>query len=165
MKVYLTYGTEDFLSHLKATIQATSLLLENGEDALLLVESDEGNPFQSGYTYEVLNAKGIVTNGTFAVLNHIQVTDEGKSLFEERFSKRAGLVEQEPGFAAIRVLRPQETHPYIVLTLWQSEQAFLDWQTSSAYSEAHKNRGTDKGLPQQLFSGPSYVKQFHVKSN
>ena len=48
-------------------------------------------------------------------------------------------MENEPGFKAIRVLRPLEGDTYVILTLWEEEKAFQDWQQSNSYQEAHKN--------------------------
>ena len=52
------------------------------------------------------------------VLNNIPVTPEGRPLFEARFKNRAGKIENQPGFKALRVLRPKDSDTYIVLTLW-----------------------------------------------
>ena len=35
---------------------------------------------------------------------------------------------------------------YIIVTLWQSRQAFYDWQKSSAYAQTHRKRGTKRGV-------------------
>ncbi|MDM5197709.1 antibiotic biosynthesis monooxygenase [Fictibacillus enclensis] len=164
MKLFITFGTQHYLEKLPEASHEHAILLESGGDAALLAENEETNPFEEGHSYEILNSRGNLKNGSFAVLNHIQVTDEGRALFEERFHQRAGLVEKEPGFAAIRVLRPDKNDPYIILTLWESQSDFINWQQSSAYAEAHKDRGTGGGLPQTLFSGPSYVKQYRVLS-
>ncbi|MED2974053.1 antibiotic biosynthesis monooxygenase [Fictibacillus sp. B-59209] len=164
MKLYITYGTQHYLENLPEASSDHSILLESSGDAALIAELEGENPFQEGHGYEILNARGQLKEGSFAVLNHIQVTEEGKSLFEERFKQRAGLVEQESGFAAIRILRPEENDPYIVMTLWKSQGDFTSWQQSNAYAEAHKNRGTGSGLPQTLFSGPSFVKEYDVVS-
>ncbi|MGG1573127.1 antibiotic biosynthesis monooxygenase family protein [Fictibacillus sp. NRS-1165] len=164
MKLYISYGTQHYLENLPEAALDHSVLLESSGDAVLIAELDGNNPFKEGHAYEILNSRGELKDGSFAVLNHIQVTDEGRSLFEERFKQRAGLVEQEPGFAAIRVLRPEENDPYIVMTLWKSQSDFTSWQQSDAYAEAHKNRGNGQGLPQTLFSGPSFVKEYNVIS-
>ena len=42
-----------------------------------------------------------------------------------------------PGFKALRFLRPQTKHKhYIIVTLWQSRQAFYDWQS---HQHTHKH--------------------------
>lgn len=100
---------------------------------------------------------------SYAVLNNIAVTQEGRPLFENRFKNRAGKVENEPGFQAIRVLRPLEGDTYVILTLWEEEKAFQDWQQSNSYQEAHKKRGTSAGIDTtSIFSRPSYVTAYYA---
>lgn len=56
-----------------------------------------------------------------------------------------------PGFKALRFLRPQAKHKhYIIVTLWQSRQAFYDWQKSSAYAQTHCKRGTKRGVDNMI---------------
>lgn len=55
-------------------------------------------------------------------------------------------IEYATGFIAIRIMRPVDSNIYVILTQWSSEQSFRNWQNSRAYSRAHKNRGTDKGI-------------------
>lgn len=72
----------------------------------MLIHETEGNSlFHEPRPYEVLDAVGLL-GGEFIVCNNIPVTDEGRPLFEHRFNQRARLIEKEPGFVAIRVLRP-----------------------------------------------------------
>lgn len=109
--------------------------------------------------YEILDRTGALQNNCFAVLNNIPVTEEGRAQFEERFRNRAGLIEEEPGFIAIRVLRPLQSDTYVILTLWENEESFANWQQSKAYSKAHAKRGTEQGIDKRpnLFPRPSFV--------
>ncbi|MFG6496701.1 antibiotic biosynthesis monooxygenase [Fictibacillus sp. UD] len=161
MKIYITYGTTDYLATYQEKYDQ-AILLEGDSNSALLFETDGKNPFTEQHEYEVINQRGSLTGAGFVVMNHIPVSDEGRALFEERFQNRAGLVESEPGFNGIRILRPLHQDPYIVLTLWKSHADFMNWQQSKAYEEAHKNRGTSKGLPETLFSGKSFVKEYMV---
>lgn len=68
------------------------------------------NVTEGAHLYEVLDAVGEMTgNAGFVVCNNIAVTEEGRPVFEHRFQNRAGLIEKEPGFRAIRVLHPYQT--------------------------------------------------------
>ncbi|UQD51335.1 hypothetical protein C0971_04365 [Bacillus methanolicus] len=99
----------------------------------------------------------------FAVLNHIPVTDEGRPVFEYRFKNRSRTIENQPGFAAIRVLRPLSSNTYIILTLWENEQGFERWQKSKAFEKAHDKKETDAGVDKQkIFSGPSYITKYVI---
>lgn len=164
MKLYITYGTVDYLAKLvKNNPEQQLLLMSNQDTAVLFHESNGESIFKEPKKYEVLDSTGDITKGSFAVLNNIPVSDEGRPLFEKRFSERARLIENEPGFTAIRVLRPSRSDTYIILTLWESEQHFKAWQDSKAYEHAHKKRGSSDGIDHQsIFPRPSYVTTYSI---
>ncbi len=58
----------------------------------LVHETDGDTIFKEGHAYEVLDASANLADSGFAVLNNISVTDEGRPLFEQRFSQRARLI-------------------------------------------------------------------------
>jgi heme-degrading monooxygenase HmoA len=165
MKTYITSGTQDFLRKIVEENQGQTLLLlrDIDEQTMLLHETTNESIFNEGREYEVLDQTGEFNGAGYAVLNNIPVSHEGRPLFEYRFKNRARAVENEPGFVAIRVLRPVNSDTYIILTLWENEKDFLNWQTSKAYDHAHKKRGTDEGVDQQpIFPRPSYATKFNV---
>lgn len=133
--------------------------LMNGQEAVILYETESAALLPDVEAYEVLDASGDINGGYFAVFNNIPVTEEGRARFEERFNNRARKIENEPGFAAIRVLRPKNSDTYVILTLWEDEQSFKDWQQSNAYGSAHAKRGTAEGIDKvpNIFPRPSYV--------
>ena len=95
----------------------------------------------------------------FVTMNRIPVRPEYREAFEEAFRQRARLVDRAPGFLRNLVLRPKHPEdPYIVLTLWESEAAFLAWTESPAFREGHA-RGI---LPKEAFSGPSRLETYTV---
>jgi len=76
----------------------------------------------------------------YVVSNRVFVTDDWTETFEERFQKRAGQIEKQPGFVRMRVMRPvSEGAPYVVLTEWQDEAVFKDWVNSADFKSAHSN--------------------------
>ncbi|RNF40060.1 antibiotic biosynthesis monooxygenase family protein [Planococcus salinus] len=163
MKLYKWSGHTDQAVAILANFPNTPLVfLMNGEEAVLLYESEGAGSLPYTEAYEVLDASGAINGGYFAVFNNIPVAEEGRELFEERFKKRAGLIEKEPGFAAIRVLRPVTTDTYVVLTLWEDEKSFTDWQQSRAYGQAHAKRGTAEGIDRKrdIFPRPSFVQTY-----
>ncbi|WP_223700787.1 antibiotic biosynthesis monooxygenase family protein [Sutcliffiella deserti] len=165
MNFYMTFGTAGFLEDLKEGINVGELLLMQGEDnAVLMHETTEQSSFNSGKKFEVLDASGDFSTGKYAVLNNIPVTQEGRPVFEYRFSQRARLIEEEEGFVAIRVLRPIDSDTYVILTLWEEESNFTKWQESQAYSKAHEKRGTSEGVDQKesVFPRPSFVTSYHA---
>lgn len=166
MKVYMTSGTADFLSKKKEQHPGETLVLMNNLDSAVLVHETNGDSvFSEPRRYEVIDSAGSLDQAGFAVFNNIPVTDEGRPLFEDRFLNRPRLIENEPGFLAIRVLRPLSSNTYIILTVWKNEGAFEAWQKSKAYENAHKNRGTEAGIDSakpNIFESASYVSKFYI---
>lgn len=155
MKLYKWLGNEQETDTLK---DKSWFVLSNGSDVAAVSEQEvpAGDNIEA---YEVLDQKGQLEDGSYAVFNNIPVAEEGRELFESRFQNRAGLVEKEPGFAAIRILRPLDSDTYVILTMWEDESAFTTWQSSQAYSHAHKKRGTSEGIDKRpnIFPRPSFV--------
>ncbi len=77
---------------------------------------------------------------TYVVANRVFVKPEFADEFEQRFAKRAGQIDQQPGFVRMEVLKPRsDDTPYVVLTHWQDEQAFDNWVGSEDFKLAHQN--------------------------
>jgi heme oxygenase (mycobilin-producing) len=161
MNTYITYGTTDYLSSYQEKYKQ-SLLLEGDSNSALVLETEGENPFTEKHEYENIIQRGSLSDAGFAVLKHVPVSDEERTLFEERFKNRAGLSEDESGFVGLRVLRPLEQDSYIIMTLWRSHTDFISSQQSKAYDAAHKEKGASNGLPETLFTGRSFVKEYRV---
>lgn len=165
MNVYITNGTYAFMHALKNKYPQESMLLLQDNETTLLVHETEGNTFfNEPRKYETIDQSGDISEAAFFVFNNISVSDEGRPVFEYRFKNRAGLIEEEPGFLGIRVLRPVSHDTYIILTAWKSEMDFLKWQKSKAYEKAHEKRRTNKGIDQEqpeIFVRPSFVTKYH----
>lgn len=100
------------------------------------------------------------------VTNRIPVAEGHEIDFEDRFRKRAHLVDRSPGFIRNEVHRPRpmkldhETGNwspdpekqgfYEVKTWWRSFEDFAAWTRSPAFREAHKDRP-----PKEMFRGPN----------
>ena len=94
------------------------------------------------------------------VANRIYVTEEYAEAFEQRFRDRAGLVDQMPGFISNLVLRPvNEGDPYVVFTIWNSRQDFLNWVRSDAFVKGHAQSGS---LPKEAFSRSNALEMHEV---
>jgi heme oxygenase (mycobilin-producing) len=94
------------------------------------------------------------------VANRIFVKPEFAADFEERFRQRAGLVDRMPGFISNQVLRPVNPgDPYVVLTWWESRDAFEAWTRSDEFREGHARSGT---LPKEAFAGPNKLELHEV---
>lgn len=94
------------------------------------------------------------------VANRIYVNPEYAERFEQRFRERAGLVDKMPGFISNQVLRPvNEGDPYVVFTLWQSREDFLNWVRSDAFVKGHAQSGT---LPKEAFTRANVLEMHEV---
>ncbi len=124
----------------------STLRIKHEEDTRYLFNTTD-NSFNNNY--QAIDENGELQARGTIVLNNIPIAEDGKKAFEERFLNRARAIESTPGFIAIKVLRPLTDDTYVVLTQWESTQAFKDWQTSGAYHKAHKKRDTSEGLKQK----------------
>ncbi len=169
MKIFFTSGTAEFMNSILEKHEGEQMFVLHGEgNALLLHETNGDTVFQTPREYEVIDASGDLSDQGYFVLNNIPVTDEGRPIFEYRFNNRARAIENEPGFIAIRVLRPVSSDTYIILTEWSGPKSFEAWQTSQAYTQAHEKRGTEEGIDKRpnIFSSASYVTTYTtVKKN
>ncbi len=108
----------------------------------------------------------------FVVTNRIPVAAGHEADFEERFRKRAQLIDQSPGFINNYVLRPvtrrfdhatgawvesSEQGYYLVQTWWQSEADFWNWTRSDSFRAAHSNRP-----PAEMFAGKNVLEIHEV---
>lgn len=94
----------------------------------------------------------------YVVMNRIPVQPQYAEAFEARFRDRAGEVDRMPGFIRTLVLRPEaEDDPYVVLTFWESREAFEAWTKSEAFTRGHAQSGR---LPEEAFRGPSKLERF-----
>lgn len=94
----------------------------------------------------------------FIVANRIPVALEWQGEFENRFRKRAGEIDKQPGFVSMQILKPiSEDVPYVVLTSWQDENAFNEWIKSEDFKLAHQNP-----LPREAFTGKPVMEKHQV---
>jgi heme-degrading monooxygenase HmoA len=94
------------------------------------------------------------------VANRIFVNPDYAEAFEERFRNRARKVDTMPGFLFNQVLRPSMAgQPYVVLTFWETYEAFEAWTKSDAFREGHAKSGT---LPKEAFSGGNVLEIHQV---
>ena len=92
------------------------------------------------------------------VSNRVYVKPEWAEEFEQRFTVRAGQIEQQSGFVRMQVLRPlSKNAPYIVLTEWEDEVAFRNWVGGDDFKLAHKNP-----MPEEAFSQQGGLEQHNL---
>ncbi|MCE4602150.1 MAG: antibiotic biosynthesis monooxygenase [Desulfurococcales archaeon] len=73
-----------------------------------------------------------------AIINYIRANSP--DAFEKvvnAFKNRAGLVEDSPGFMGLQVLANRERLEVLVITTWESTEAYEAWVNSKRFKEAH----------------------------
>ena len=75
----------------------------------------------------------------FVALIYINCKVHYKPRFEELFGTRAKAIDTMPGFLDMEVLKPVNGEgDYLIVSHWDSEDAFKDWTKSPAFIEGHK---------------------------
>lgn len=78
-------------------------------------------------------------NKNFVAVNYIHCNPEYRGRFEELFGTRAKAIDTMPGFVEMHVLRPgKEDDAYLIVSYWETEEAFKDWTKSEAFIQGHK---------------------------
>lgn len=96
----------------------------------------------------------------FVAINYITCEEHYMEKFEHLFSTRAHAIDTMPGFIDMYVLKPQKNEePYLVISHWETEEAFKQWTQSTAFIEGHKRAFAD--LEQYKLEG----KQAPMKSS
>ncbi|MEH6942935.1 antibiotic biosynthesis monooxygenase family protein [Bacillus sp. JJ722] len=165
MNIYITSGTFEYLRQVKLQNSNEKLiLLHNADKTLLLQEANDTTLFKHPRKYEIVDGMGDLEQEGFIVMNNIPVAEESRPVFEHMFKNRAGKVENQPGFQAIRILRPIGSETYIILTQWQNESAFNAWQSSKSFKDAHSQKSSKaySNSSQKIFSGEAFVSKYFV---
>lgn len=168
INIYMTTGTRSFMDTVREKHSKEQIIMMHGEGHTLLLHETEGNSvFQSPRKYEVISSSGQLEHEGFFVFNNIAVSDEGRPVFEHRFSKRAELMDTQPGFVAFRLLRPLESDTYIVLTEWKESSYFDLWKHSAAFKKSHEQLNTKEYADNttHIFTSASYITTYVAKED
>lgn len=85
---------------------------------------------------------------SFIAINVIAIPEGHGQQLEDRFAKRAGMVEHAAGFERFELLRPTSgTTDYLVVTHWKSEADFQAWQDSQDFRSGHASARSEAGSP------------------
>lgn len=157
MRMFITAGTNDYLIKIKNKYpEEVMVTMLNEDGALLLHETNSKTVFKEPRKYEIIDSKGSIEATGFVALNYVPVTDEGRPLFEYQFKNGSMPIEKEKGIIAMRFLRPLSSNTYIILSIWQSEESFNNWQSSTSFKIPYSNNGP------KVFSSSSYVRKYHI---
>lgn len=137
MNFYITSGTPDFMERiLKKNKKAELFILYGVRETLLLHETEKKTIFQTPRKYEVIGSKNEIEQTGYFVFHHIPVSDEGSPVFEKHFLEGIQGIENEPGFIAFRLLRPQKSETYIFLSQWTGKNSYEVWKKANPFMYA-----------------------------
>ncbi|MDQ3020810.1 MAG: antibiotic biosynthesis monooxygenase [Bacteroidota bacterium] len=75
---------------------------------------------------------------SFVAINYISCKDHYRQRFEELFGSRAHAIDKMPGFEFMEVLKPRDSNSeYLIVSHWDSEEAFKGWTKSKEFLEGH----------------------------
>jgi heme-degrading monooxygenase HmoA len=72
-------------------------------------------------------------------MNVVHVKEESKEAFEQQFLNRESHVHRAEGFAGFELLRRDRDGEYIVLSRWESNEAFQAWVNGDLFKKSHRH--------------------------
>ncbi len=85
-----------------------------------------------------------IAQAGYIAINTIHCQPHYVERFECLFCSRARMIDNEPGFLGMKVLKcTEEGAPYLVLSYWESEDAFVGWTKSPSFLDGHKRAFAD----------------------
>lgn len=166
MYLYMTSGTKDFMEKIQERYKDKGLILmHGGGQSLLLHETEAKSLFQTPRRYEIISSSGDLKDIGFFACNNVTVTDEGRPVFEHRFSSLNGEIESQPGFVAFRLLRPIGSDTYVIMTEWEEASYFDLWKSTSSYKNSHQMIDNKEFADSttHIFSSAPYITTFIAK--
>lgn len=160
MRLFITSGTFPYLLNIvKKHPNEQLLLLHNNQSSLLLHETEQSTFFKVPRKYDIIEQAGQLKQEGFAVMYHIPVNPEEQPVFEHAYKQQLMQIQNQPGLYAYRFLKPIGSNSYIILTHWQEENAFKDWQSSASYISVNDLK-LPKVSAQKLFTGDPFTSKY-----
>ncbi|MCW3125301.1 MAG: antibiotic biosynthesis monooxygenase [Bacteroidetes bacterium] len=104
------------------------------------------------------------TEHSFVAINYIDCEESYKPRFEELFSSRAKAIDKMPGFKNMEVLKPADGSAFLIVSYWDSEEAFKAWTGSPEFREGHKRGFEDIAKAKQEGKEPPMKSSFKTYS-
>ena len=85
----------------------------------------------------------------FIAMNRFKIMLGEEEAFERVWAERDSHLKTVPGFKDFKLLRGPEGEEYTLFashTVWENEEAFIQWTRSEAFRAAHANAGDNRKL-------------------
>lgn len=100
-------------------------------------------------------------NRNFVAINYIDCEADYKERFEALFASRAHAIDTMTGFIDMQVLKPQtDDGKYLIVSFWDTEEAFKDWTKSPQFIEGHKRGFEDIAIAKKEGKTPPMKSDF-----
>lgn len=168
MKLYTTSGSMDFMESIRKKYPNETMVVMHGAGNSILIHETEGkSTFQTPHTYMVLDGAGPLKEEGFFALNYIPTSDEGRPIFEHWLLRRANLIATQKGLISYRILRPEASNTYVIMTQWTGKFFFESWQDTPSYHEVIAEGEKGAGLHKQphMFASAPYVATYKVNKD
>lgn len=97
----------------------------------------------------------------FVAINRIYCRQEYRERLEQLFATRAHAIDRMPGFQEMYLLRPQrDGEPYLIVSIWDSKDAFDAWVGSPEFLEGHRRGFEDLRQAKELGQEPPMRSEF-----
>src|SRR5699024_416041 len=133
----LTSGTFHFLQQLtKKHPKYEFYFMKNNRSTVVYYEHErKKGVFVSEKTCTILNSEGAIHHKGYVTMEHVPVTDDGVKLFEDRLDTLFPELTKRTGVIAMRILKEQKKHEYIIITQWKNNRYEELWRESPFYNE------------------------------
>ncbi|MEW6636012.1 MAG: antibiotic biosynthesis monooxygenase [Actinomycetota bacterium] len=81
-----------------------------------------------------------------AIFNSLPVKEGAADAIAGRFAESRGHVQEFPGFVSMEVLKSETGDEVLVITRWESREAFDSWVQSEEFKKAHGRGGAGELL-------------------
>ena len=96
----------------------------------------------------------------YVAMNRFRIRTGSETDFEQIWAERETFLDEVPGFQSFHLLRGPEAEDHTLYashTVWDDEEAFIDWTKSEAFRKAHANAG---GAKKDIYLGPPQFEGF-----
>lgn len=92
-----------------------------------------------------------MTASPWAMVSELRADPAGADELEAAFRNRLGEVDGWPGFVRLEVWRdPREGGRYLMVSWWETREAFTGWMRSSAHRRSHERVPAGAAAPRPV---------------
>lgn len=163
MNIHMTSGTKNFLLPLMEKMSGENMILmQNNQNTLLLHETEnKKSKFQQPKSYRIIDSRGNLRDGKFIAIQYIPLTDEGKPIFDFKYQQFSISTSKINSLFATRVLAPYKGNTYVIITAWDAETSFKNWQATHPIAKKLQEEQDSK---KEMLADPAYSSFYYIQT-